>query len=138
MKSAALVQKLHHLDPLALTARDVMTMATIEGARALRIDDRLGSLEVGKQADVVRFAGDGVRLAYVHDPYQQLVFCAGPDDISDVWVAGRRVLADRKLMTFDEAEIVAEARRCPADLATLAGLQEPSATARATGPDART
>jgi 5-methylthioadenosine/S-adenosylhomocysteine deaminase len=138
MKAAALVQKLHHLDPLAMTARDALALATIEGARALLADHRIGSLEVGKQADVVRFAGDGVRLAYVHDPYQQLVFCAGPDDISDVWVAGRHVLADRKLMTFDEAEIVAEARRCSADLATLAGLQELSAMARPTGRDART
>jgi len=130
MKCASLVQKLHHLDPLALTARDVLTMATIEGARALRADQRIGSLEVGKQADVVRFAGDGVRLAYVHDPYQQLVFCAGPDDVSDVWVAGRRVLAGRILTTFDEGEIVAAARRQAEELATLAGLQELSAMAR--------
>jgi 5-methylthioadenosine/S-adenosylhomocysteine deaminase len=133
MKCASLVQKLHHLDPLALTARDVLTMATIEGARALRAEHRIGSLEVGKQADVVRFAGDGVRLAYVHDPYQQLVFCAGPDDISDVWVAGRRVLADRTLTTFDQAEIVAEARRLSAELATLAGLHELSAMAGTAG-----
>ncbi len=130
MKAATLLQKLHHLDPLAMTARDAMAMATIEGARALRADQRIGSLEVGKQADVVRFAGDVVRMAYVHDPYQQLAFCAGPDDISDVWVAGRHVLADRKLMTFDEAEIVAEARRYSADLATVAGLQDLSAMAR--------
>ena len=130
MKCASLVQKLHHLDPLALTARDVLTMATIDGARALRADQRIGSLEVGKQADVVRFAGDGVRLAYVHDPCQQLVFCAGPDDVSDVWVGGRHVLAGRKLTTFDEAEIVAEARHLSADLATLAGLQELSVMAR--------
>jgi 5-methylthioadenosine/S-adenosylhomocysteine deaminase len=137
MKAAALLQKLHHLDPLAMTARDALAMATIEGARALRADQRIGSLEVGKQADVVRFAGDGVRLAYVHDPFQQLAFCAGPDDISDVWVAGRHVVADRKLMTTDEAEIVAEARRCSADLATLAGLQGLSAMARPTSREFR-
>src|SRR5215472_17384583 len=105
MKSAALMQKLHHLDPLALTARDVLAMATIEGARALGIDQRIGSLEAGKQADVVRFAGDGARLAYVHDPYQQVVYCAGTDDISDVWVAGRHMLAGRKLTTCDESQI---------------------------------
>ena len=136
MKCAALVQKLHYLDPLALTARDVLAMATIDGARALRADHRIGSLEAGKQADVVRFAGDGVRLAYVHDPYQQLVFCAGPDDISDVWVAGRRVLAGRRLTTVDEAEIVAEARRSAAELVTLAGLHEVSAMARRSAADA--
>jgi cytosine/adenosine deaminase-related metal-dependent hydrolase len=106
-----------------------MTMATIEGARALRIDDRLGSLEVGKQADVVRFAGDGVRLAYVHDPYQQLVFCAGPDDVADVWVAGRHVLANRTLTTVDEAAVVAEARRLSTELVRLADLGHLSAMA---------
>jgi 5-methylthioadenosine/S-adenosylhomocysteine deaminase len=130
MKCAALIQKLHHLDPLALSARDVLTMATIEGARALRIDHRAGSLEIGKQADVVRFAGDGVRLAYVHDPYQQLVFCAGPDDVADVWVAGRPVLANRRLTTADEAQIVSEARRLSAELAARAGLEDLSAMAR--------
>jgi 5-methylthioadenosine/S-adenosylhomocysteine deaminase len=130
MKCAALVQKLHHLDPLALSARDVLTMATIEGARALRIDRRVGSLEVGKQADVVRFAGDSVRLAYVHDPYQQLVFCAGTDDVADVWVAGRRVLDTRRLTTADETQIVSEARRLSAELAARADLDDLSAMAR--------
>ena len=127
MKCAALIQKLQHLDPRALTGRDVLVMATIEGARALRIDDRVGSLEVGKQADVVRFAGDGARLAYVHDPYQQLVFCAAPDDVADVWVAGRRVLADRRLTSADEERIVAEARRLSIDLARAADLADLSA-----------
>jgi cytosine/adenosine deaminase-related metal-dependent hydrolase len=136
IKCAALVQKLHNLDPLAMTARDAMAMATIEGARSLRLDQRLGSLEVGKQADLVRFTGDGVRLAYVHDPYQQLAFCAGPDDISDVWVAGRHVLADRKLTTYDEAQIIAKARQCSADLVTAAGLQQLSAMARPAGQEA--
>ncbi len=138
MKCAALVQKLHHLDPLALTARDVLTMATIEGARALRLDHRVGSLEAGKQADVVRFGGDGVRLAYVHDPYQQLVFCAGPGDVADVWVAGRHVLASRQLTTAGEEGIVSEARRLSADLARLAGLGELSAMARDPGQQSQT
>jgi 5-methylthioadenosine/S-adenosylhomocysteine deaminase len=129
MKCASLVQKLHHLDPLALTARDVLTMATIEGARALRLEDRVGSLEAGKQADLVRFAGDGVRLAYVHDPYQQLVFCAGPGDVADVWVAGRRVLADRELTTVDETEVVSQARRLSTELIRQAGLYHLSAMA---------
>jgi 5-methylthioadenosine/S-adenosylhomocysteine deaminase len=127
MKCASLVQKLEHLDPMALTARDVLAMATIEGARALRLDDRLGSLEAGKQADVVRLAGDGARLAYVHDPYQQLVFCAGPGDVADVWIAGRHVLADRTLTTLDERQVVAEAGRLAAELARRADLGELSA-----------
>ncbi len=112
MKCASLVQKLHHLDPLALTARDVLAMATIEGARALRLDQRVGSLEVGKQADVVRFAGDGVRLAYVHDPYQQLVFCAAPDDICGR--LDRRAARSRSPQTDDLRRIRDRRRRATA------------------------
>jgi cytosine/adenosine deaminase-related metal-dependent hydrolase len=133
MKCAALVQKMHQLDPLALTARDVLVMATIEGARALRLDDRIGSFEVGKQADAVRFGGDGVRLAYVHDPYQQLVFCAGPGDVADVWVAGRHVLAGRVLTTVDEAGVVAQARCLAAELVRLARLGPLSAMSQRGG-----
>jgi peptidoglycan hydrolase-like protein with peptidoglycan-binding domain len=119
MKCAALLQKLEHLDALALSARDVMTMATIEGARALRLDNDLGSLEPGKRADLVRFSGSGVRLAYIHDPYQQLVYGASPQDAADVWVDGRRVVADGRLCGIDEGSIVAEAREAAREM----GLQ---------------
>jgi 5-methylthioadenosine/S-adenosylhomocysteine deaminase len=124
MKSAALMQKLEHLDPLALSARDVLEMATIEGARALRLDDTIGSIERGKRADLVRFSGRTVRMAYVHDPYQSLVFAASPEDIVDVWVDGRRVLADQRLWTVDESEVIRSAREAAADLAQSANLRE--------------
>jgi hypothetical protein len=53
-----------------------------------------GSLEPGKRADIVRFDGDSFGAAVVHDPYQQIVYGAGPESIADVWVDGRRLLAD--------------------------------------------
>ncbi len=123
MKCAALLQKLEHLDAMALSARDVMEMATIEGARALRLDREIGSIEPGKRADLVRFSGAGVRLAYIHDPYQQLVYGASPQDVGDVWVDGRRVVADGRLCSMDEASIIGEAREAANEMASAAHLQ---------------
>ena len=127
LKCAALLQKVHHLDPLALTARDVVRMGTIEGARALHLDDRIGSLEVGKQADVIRFTGHSARLAYIHDPYQQLVHCAGPQDVVDVWIAGRPIVAAGSLVSADPVLIVEQGRSMADDLfgrAELAALRD--------------
>lgn len=123
MKCAALLQKLEHLDAMALSARDVMTMATIEGARALKLDRDIGSIEPGKRADLIRFSGAGVRLAYIHDPYQQLVYGASPQEVADVWVDGRRVVSGGRLCEIDEASIVAEAREAATEMASAAHLE---------------
>lgn len=124
LKCAALLQKLHYLDPSALSARDVVRMGTIEGARALRLDDKIGSLEPGKCADIAQLTGDSTRLAYIHDPYQQLVYCAGPGDVANVWVNGRQVVRDHTLVTAREQEIVASARDLAAELFLQAGLED--------------
>jgi cytosine/adenosine deaminase-related metal-dependent hydrolase len=124
IKCAPLLQKLHHLDPGALTARDALTMATIEGARALGIDHLVGSLEAGKRADLIRFSGAGTRLAYVHDPYQQIAYCAGPGDVADVWVDGRHVVRRGVVQTVSESEVVHNARLLAAELFAAAGLAE--------------
>lgn len=124
IKCAPLLQKLHSLNPAALTARDALAMATIEGARALGIDDVVGSLEPGKSADLIRFSGAGCRLAYVHDPYQQVAYCAGTDDIADVWVRGRRVLKDRVVQTVSEPDAVLDAGRLASELFESAGLAD--------------
>jgi cytosine/adenosine deaminase-related metal-dependent hydrolase len=124
LKFAALIQKLNSLDPAVLTARDVLAMGTIEGARSLCLDDRIGSLEPGKLADIVHLRGDSTRLAYVHDPYQQLVYCASPADVANVWVNGRRVVADHAVVTVNEREVVAQARRLARDLFQRAGLAD--------------
>ncbi|HEY6706014.1 MAG TPA: amidohydrolase family protein, partial [Actinomycetota bacterium] len=103
VKSAALLQKVARLDPRALTAGDVLAMATVEGARALGLERRIGSLEPGKRADVVRLRGDRPGLANVHDPRQQVVYCTSPSDVADVWVDGARRVADGRLVDHDLA-----------------------------------
>ena len=97
VKAAPLLQKVARLDPRALTAADVLAMATIEGARALGLDGLIGSLEPGKRADLVRLRGDRPGLANVHDPRQQVVYCASPTDVADVWVDGERRVAGGRL-----------------------------------------
>jgi cytosine/adenosine deaminase-related metal-dependent hydrolase len=121
VKMAALLQKVHHTDPGVISAGDALEMATIGGAAALGLDHRIGSLDPGKRADVVRFGGT-VELAAIHDPYQQLVYAASPRTVSDVWVDGARLVADGELTRLDEREQVERCRPLAVDLAVASGL----------------
>jgi 5-methylthioadenosine/S-adenosylhomocysteine deaminase len=122
VKMAALLQKVRKLDPAVVGAGDVLAMATMEGARALRLDDRVGSLEPGKRADVVRLRGDRPGLANIHDPHQQVVYCTSPTDVADVWVDGERRVADGRLVGHDLAALVEASRPLARELVTRAGL----------------
>jgi cytosine/adenosine deaminase-related metal-dependent hydrolase len=121
IKVTPLLQKVTHLDPTALSARDALRMATREGAQALGLTS-IGSLEPGKRADVVRFRGDRPGLANVHDPYQQIVYCASSHDVADVWVEGRRILVEGNLTTIDERSVVEASRPLARELVRRAGL----------------
>ena len=123
IKMAALLQKNARLDPSSLRARDVIAMATIGGAEALGVADLVGSLEPGKRADLV-LLGSTVELANIHDPYQQVAFCTSPRSVSDVWIDGRRVLADGTLTTLDETEQIARCRPLAEALVRESGLAE--------------
>jgi cytosine/adenosine deaminase-related metal-dependent hydrolase len=130
LKSAALLQKVARLDPRALLAADVLAMATVDGARCLGLDGLVGSLEPGRRADVLRLAGDRPGLANVHDPTQQLVYCASPADVADVWVDGRRRVAGGRLVGHDLAALVRASRPLAVELVTRAGLGAWSGLAR--------
>jgi 5-methylthioadenosine/S-adenosylhomocysteine deaminase len=101
MHLAALLQKWLRRDAEALPAREVLRMATINGARALGLDGELGSLEVGKQADVVVIDAAQPHLAPRHDPLALLVYSAQAADVATVLVAGRILLEERRLTTLD-------------------------------------
>lgn len=121
IKSAALLQKVHHLDARVIDAFDVLQMATIDGARALGLDHLIGSLEPGKRADLV-LAQDTVDVAVLHDPISQLVYGASPRSIRDVWVDGRQVVADHRCTTVDEAAQIARCRPLVTEIGTRSGL----------------
>ena len=92
-----------------LPAVDVVRMATIEGARTLSLNLKTGSLEVGKQADIIRISLAATRFHPIYDPYSALVFAALPSDVTDTMVAGRWLMRDRQVMTLDTRKTVADA-----------------------------
>jgi 5-methylthioadenosine/S-adenosylhomocysteine deaminase len=92
-----------------MPATEVIRMATIEGARVLGLDGKIGSLEVGKQADLIRVDLGAPRLHPIYDPYSMLVFAAIPSDVSDTMVAGRWLMRDREVTTLERQQVLADA-----------------------------
>ncbi|MFA9400314.1 MAG: amidohydrolase family protein, partial [Acidobacteriota bacterium] len=129
IKTAALLQKVHALDPVAMTAPEVLGMATIGGAKALGLEKSIGSLEPGKRADVLLMDGNGPELAILHDPFQQVVYGATPRSVSDVWVDGERRVTGSATIGIDRAALAAEARTAAADLAVRGKMTGESAYA---------
>ncbi|MEZ5566140.1 MAG: amidohydrolase family protein [Gammaproteobacteria bacterium] len=116
MKTAALLAKGTAQDATVLPAAAVLRMATLGGAEALGLSDRIGSLDPGKQADLI--CVDLARSATqpVYSPISQLVYAASRDQVTDVWVSGRQLLADGKPVTLDSAAIMARASAWAAKL----------------------
>ncbi|WP_410608240.1 amidohydrolase family protein [Amycolatopsis sp. lyj-109] len=93
-----------------LTPGDLLRMATLDGANALGLGDQVGSLKVGKQADVVLLRADDLNLACAHDPIGSVVTAAHPGNVDTVLVAGKVVKRDGKLAGHDLAAVRAKAR----------------------------
>jgi 5-methylthioadenosine/S-adenosylhomocysteine deaminase len=110
IRAAALLAKATSLDPLAVPARTALEMATIRAAKAMGRGDDLGSLEVGKLADLAAVSLAALECQPVYDPAAQLVYVAGREHVSDVWVGGRRVLRNREIMSFDAGATVQRAK----------------------------
>ena len=110
MRTAALLAKGVSGDPTALPAYDALAMATINGARALGIDDITGSLEIGKSADVVAIDLSAPSCQPLYEPVTQIVYNASRDQVTNVWVAGELLLEDRGLTTIDIDEVLSDAR----------------------------
>jgi len=110
LRIAALLAKVATGDPSVLPARQALEVATLGGARALGLDEVIGSLVPGKLADVVAVDFSALDLSPCYDPVSHLVHAVGRDAVTDVWVAGRRIVSNRALATADEAAIAARAR----------------------------
>ncbi len=110
MRIAALLAKVATGDPAVLPAQQVLHAATLAGARALGLDGRIGSLVAGKEADMIAVDLSALEALPCYDPVSHLVHAVGREAVTDVWVAGARVVAGRVLQTADEAGIEASAR----------------------------
>ena len=110
IRAAALLHKVNRKDPTILDARTVLRMATIAGARCLGLADRIGSLEVGKQADLILIRTDSPHMTPLYHPCSHVVYAAGREDVSDVFIAGKGVYRNRAFTTLDAEAICAKAR----------------------------
>ncbi|PWT88464.1 MAG: N-ethylammeline chlorohydrolase [Blastocatellia bacterium] len=109
MRTATLLQKALN-GPEVLSAERVLRMATVDGARAMALDSEIGSLEIGKRADLTVVALSGLHMApRREDLVSTLVYAAEASDVCDVIIDGRMVLQERKLTTLNENEVIAEA-----------------------------
>jgi len=111
IRTAALLAKGVARDPEAVPAARALAMGTINPARALGLEDRIGSIEVGKQADLASIRLDGLETAPVHNVISHLVYCASRNLVEHVWVAGRPVLENGRLCNLDEQSIKQQSSR---------------------------
>ena len=117
MKIAGLLNKVATDDPAALPALDILRAATSEAARALGIDHLVGTLEPGKRADVIAVRTRGAHLRPWHDPVANLVYAARGSDVTAVFVDGRPLLRERRLVELDAERILADATQAARVLA---------------------
>lgn len=110
MRVAALIHKGNRLDPTAVPASTVLRMATMGSATALGIDDLVGSIEVGKKADLVRLDPSSPSLTPVYDPISTIVYAASRADVVDVWIEGNPVVKNRTCTTIDVDAVLADLR----------------------------
>ena len=111
MKFASLLQKVICHDPSVLPAYEVLKMATINGAKALGIENQVGSLEVGKKADIILVDLSKPHLKPLHDLCANLVYSARGSDVDTVIVDGKILMQDRQVKTLDEKTVVEMAEK---------------------------
>ena len=122
MDLAAKLAKITKMDPLALNAKAVVEMATIDGAKALHMEKEIGSLEAGKKADLVLIGLDEPNAVPMYDVYAQLAYALKGNDVETVVIAGRVVMRDRKVLTVKEEEVMTKAREYKKTVAASLGF----------------
>ncbi len=109
-RSAAFLAKAVSSDATALSAIEALKAATINGAKALGIDEKTGSLETGKLADIIAIDLSPLHCQPVYDPISQIIYASRSDQITNVWSEGQRLVENRKLTKMNTAEIINQAK----------------------------
>lgn len=110
MRTAALIAKAVAQDASAIPAFQALRMATINGAKALGLDATIGSLEIGKSADMIAVDLGTLEASPLYDPVSHLVYCTSREQVTHTWVAGKALMENRQLTTLDETALIAKAR----------------------------
>jgi len=118
MKVAALLQKQFYKDSTVMPAQTILKMATINGAKALGLEKAVGTLEVGKKADIILVDFRKPHLTPAHNPYANIVYSASGSDVDTVIVDGKIIMENRRMKTLDEEEVMLKAQKTSSDLLT--------------------
>ncbi|HJX23273.1 MAG TPA: amidohydrolase [Candidatus Bathyarchaeia archaeon] len=111
MKFAAAIHKLNAMDPTAITAKDVLRMATRNGARALGLQDEIGSIEIGKKADVILVDTRKPHITPFHDITAAIVYLSRSDDVDTTIVDGKVLMKNREMVGIDELSVMEKAAK---------------------------
>ena len=111
MRLAALLQKVNSMDPEVLPANTVLTMATRGGAGAIGLGNSIGSLEVGKRADIIQVSFDDVHFIPTYNVIPHLVYVADEQDVTSVVVDGKILMMDKEMLTIDTGRVTKEATK---------------------------
>ena len=122
MRLAAFLQKVEQMNPEVLPASTVLRMATSGGATAIGLGDSIGSLEVGKRADLIQVAFDDVHHVPMYNVVSHLVYVNDEQDVSSVVVDGQVLMKERQMLTIDTDRVAEEARALAAKIQSA--LQE--------------
>ena len=111
MRQASFLAKHAEHDPTVVPAQTALDLATIGGARALRMDHMIGSLEAGKRADLIAVSVGASRQTPLYEPVSHLVYTTRGDDVRTTVVNGKVLMKERQVRTLDRAAVIADARR---------------------------
>ena len=106
----AKLQKALNTDPTIFPAKKMIQIATIGGAKALKKSDQIGSIEIGKKADIILIDINNIEAQPIYDPYSHLVYSLTSEQIKDVIINGKIIMKDRKLINIDENELIEKAK----------------------------
>lgn len=111
MKTAAYLQKVKTKRPTSITAYDILKMATIEGAKVLGLEDEIGTIEVGKKADMIFVNMDKIHLCPENDICTNIVYSANGADVDSVMIDGNLVMQNRKMLNISEKEVMRNVKK---------------------------
>lgn len=111
MRTAAFIGKTISTSATAVSAADIIRIATLNGAKAMRLDHKIGSIEPGKEADLIAIDLNHFNTRPIYNPISQIVYAAANTQITDVFVAGKQLLKKQELQTLDEHNLQEKAKK---------------------------
>ncbi len=111
MKTAAYLQKVNTMEPTSILAYDILKMATIEGAKVLGLENEIGTIEVGKKADIIFIKNDKLHLCPDNDVCANIVYSANGADVDSVMINGKMIMQNRKMINLDEKQVMKQVKK---------------------------